>query len=91
MFRVAVTNLRAEIIYKKMLNFPVDEPADQVLVGISRLVEETVVESRIDTGRILGVGVRASGLAVYQDAFDHPYTHDGIKKFASFWDQTLYE
>lgn len=32
-----------------------------------------------------------AGFAVYQDLFDHPYTHVGLAKFASFWDQTPYE
>ena len=38
-----------------------------------------------------GADITTAGLAVYKDAFDHPYTHDGIKKFANFWDQTPYE
>lgn len=40
---------------------------------------------------VAGADIVTAGLAVYQDAFDHPYTQDGIKKFAAFWDKTLYE
>ncbi len=39
----------------------------------------------------LGVDIVTAGFAVYEDAFDHPYTHMGLGKFQSFWDQTPYE
>lgn len=32
-----------------------------------------------------------AGLAVYKDAFDHPYTGVGLQKFQEFWDQTPFE
>jgi transaldolase len=40
---------------------------------------------------VLGADIVTAGLNVYQDAFDHPYTHMGLAKFQSFWDQTPYE
>ncbi len=40
---------------------------------------------------VAGADIVTAGFAVYQDAFDHPYTHMGLKKFQSFWDQTPYE
>ncbi|UCH58354.1 MAG: hypothetical protein JSV61_09015 [Anaerolineales bacterium] len=40
---------------------------------------------------MIGADIVTAGLAVYQDGFQHPYTHDGIQKFAKFWDQTPYE
>ncbi len=40
---------------------------------------------------VAGADITTAGLAVYKAAFDHPYTHDGIKKFADFWDKTPYE
>jgi transaldolase len=40
---------------------------------------------------VAGADIVTAGLAVYQDGVDHPYTRDGIQKFTSFWDQTLYE
>jgi transaldolase len=39
----------------------------------------------------LGADIVTAGFSVYQDAFDHPYTHVGLGKFQSFWDQTAYE
>lgn len=32
-----------------------------------------------------------AGLSVYQEAFEHPYTGVGLKRFQDFWDQTPYE
>lgn len=32
-----------------------------------------------------------AGYAVYKEAFEHPYTQDGIKKFQGFWDKSKYE
>jgi transaldolase len=40
---------------------------------------------------VLGADIVTAGFSVYQDAFDHPYTHLGLAKFQSFWDQTPYE
>jgi transaldolase len=40
---------------------------------------------------VSGADIVTAGFAVYQDLFDHPYTHVGLAKFASFWDQTPYE
>lgn len=38
-----------------------------------------------------GADIVTAGFAVYKDAFDHPYTHDGLRKFQGFWDQSQYE
>jgi transaldolase len=40
---------------------------------------------------VAGADIVTAGFAVYQDLFDHPYTHVGLDKFGSFWDQTPYE
>jgi transaldolase len=40
---------------------------------------------------VAGADITTAGLDVYKDAFDHPYTHMGLKKFADFWDKTPYE
>ncbi|MBN1261464.1 MAG: transaldolase [Anaerolineae bacterium] len=39
----------------------------------------------------LGADICTAGFAVYEDAFDHPYTHVGLGKFQSFWDKTPFE
>jgi transaldolase len=40
---------------------------------------------------VAGADIVTAGYAVFQDAFDHPYTHDGLGRFQRFWDQTQYE
>jgi transaldolase len=56
-----------------------------------------IIVSAVRNGRqigeaaVAGADIVTAGFAVYQDAFDHPYTHVGLAKFQSFWDQTAYE
>jgi transaldolase len=40
---------------------------------------------------VTSADIVTAGMEVYQAAFAHPYTDDGLKKFQSFWDQTVYE
>lgn len=40
---------------------------------------------------VIGADIVTAGLNVYKDAFKHPYTDEGLKKFISFWDKTTYE
>jgi len=40
---------------------------------------------------VVGADIITAGLQVYKDGFHHPYTIEGIGKFANFWDQTSYE
>lgn len=40
---------------------------------------------------LAGADIVTAGFAVYQEAFDHPYTHMGLKRFQDFWDKTPYE
>jgi transaldolase len=39
---------------------------------------------------LAGADIVTAGLAVYKEAFDHPYTGVGLGKFQEFWDQTPY-
>ena len=39
---------------------------------------------------VAGADIVTAGFAVYQEGFDHPYTHVGLAKFQSFWDKTPY-
>ncbi len=56
-----------------------------------------IIVSAVRNGRqiaeaaVAGADIVTAGYAVYKDAFDHPYTHVGLAKFQSFWDQTPYE
>ncbi|HRU94097.1 MAG TPA: transaldolase family protein, partial [Anaerolineae bacterium] len=40
---------------------------------------------------VAGADIVTAGFAVYEEAFDHPYTHLGLARFQGFWDQTPYE
>ena len=46
---------------------------------------------QIADAAVIGADIVTAGLAVFQEAFDHPYTGVGLQKFQSFWDQTPYE
>jgi transaldolase len=56
----------------------------QVLVAALRNGRQ-IVEAAVT-----GADIVTAGTAVYEAAFDHPYTHNGIAKFIEFWDQTAY-
>jgi transaldolase len=40
---------------------------------------------------VAGADIVTAGLAVFQESVQHPYTDEGIKRFTSFWDKSLYE
>lgn len=40
---------------------------------------------------IAGAHIVTAGFEVYKEAFDHPYTSLGLKRFIEAWDQTPYE
>jgi glucokinase-like ROK family protein len=65
-FRVAIANLRNEILYKQSHEFDIKLPALKVLDQIALSVEETIASSQVERDRILGVGVGASGLVDFQ-------------------------
>lgn len=45
---------------------------------------------QIADAAVMGADIVTAGLAVYKDAFDHPYTGVGLGKFQEFWDKTPY-
>ena len=61
-FRVGLTNLRAEILHNHTRQFDITSPAGEVLNLIESLTEKLITESGINRDLILGVGVGASGL-----------------------------
>jgi glucokinase-like ROK family protein len=65
LFRVAITNLHAEILHSNMATFALDTPAAQVLEAIAVSVEQAITESGVDRRRVIGVGIGASGLVDY--------------------------
>ncbi len=56
-----------------------------------------IIVSAVRNGRQMadaavgGADIVTAGFDVYKDAFDHPYTHVGLGKFQSSWDETAYE
>ena len=46
---------------------------------------------QIADAAVAGANIVTAGFSVYQEAFDHPYTRDGLVKFQGFWDQSQYE
>ncbi len=64
-FRVAITNLFAEIIYSQMTEFDLSTSADEVIQTIIEHIEQSISKSKVDHDRIIGVGVGASGLVNY--------------------------
>lgn len=59
--------------------------------------ETEIIVAAVRTGHqiveaaVADADIVTAGLAVFKDAFAHPYTDEGLKRFSSFWDQTKYE
>lgn len=64
--RVAMVNLHAEIIHNTIAEFDVAVPAARVLSQIAGLVKQTIADSGIQTDRLIGLGIGASGLVDYE-------------------------
>ena len=62
MYRVAITNLRANMVTSKTIEFNLATSPDEVLVTIAEEINQIIDDSGIDRERIIGVGVGASGL-----------------------------
>ena len=65
-FRVALTNLRDEILFNNQELFDIHAPAYDVLDLITHSVKDLLKKSRIAKKIILGIGVGASGLIDFQ-------------------------
>jgi predicted NBD/HSP70 family sugar kinase len=66
LLRVAIVNLRAEMIANEILHYDADTTAGNVLGQVAETVERLVVGHGVERERLLGVGVGASGLVDYQ-------------------------
>ncbi len=60
--RVAVTDLRAQIVSHHSLVHPLDQSAEAVLAETVDLVNQATLESEVPLNKVIGVGVGASGL-----------------------------
>ena len=61
-FRVAITNLRAEIKSIQTTEFDLETPSDEVMASIVKEVDLLIENFSVDQDRIIGVGIGASGL-----------------------------
>ncbi len=65
LYRIAVMHLRAEIVCSKLVNFAINTPSEDVLVGMCEDIHELMTNCEVDRRLILGIGVGASGLVDY--------------------------
>ena len=66
LFRVAITNLFAEIIFSEIATFELTTPPEEVILAIIQMIEAAIEQSEIERQRVIGVGVGASGLVNYE-------------------------
>ena len=66
LFRVAITNLFAEIIFSEIAAFELTTPPEEVILAIIQMIEAAIEQSEIERQRVIGVGVGASGLVNYE-------------------------
>ncbi len=59
--------------------------ATEIIVAAVRNGRQ-IVDSAVASADIV-----TAGLSVFQEAFEHPYTQDGIRRFTGFWDKSQYE
>lgn len=67
LFRVAITNLLAEIIHNEIATFDLGTPPEVVIKDIADLIEEAINKSKIERERVIGIGVGASGLVNFDE------------------------
>jgi len=70
LFRVAVTNLKDEIIDNSIVDYDVESSALDILAEISAEIEDLIRVTSIDRGLILGIGVGASGLVNHEQGLN---------------------
>jgi len=70
LFRVAITDLHAELVDNSIVKFDKESPASDILEQIASEIESLVSKAAIDRERILGVGVGASGLVHYDEGLN---------------------
>jgi predicted NBD/HSP70 family sugar kinase len=65
-YRIAITNLFAEIVERKIGRFKLETPPEVVIESMIQCVNQTIEAAKIERGKIIGVGVGASGLVNYE-------------------------
>ncbi|PWH16724.1 MAG: hypothetical protein DDG60_03600 [Anaerolineae bacterium] len=67
LYRVALMNLRAEMLCSEMVNVDIQTSAEQVLERIGHSTLEMLAQCAVKRERVLGIGVGASGLVDVQN------------------------
>jgi predicted NBD/HSP70 family sugar kinase len=62
MYRVAVTDLLANMVANQTAQFDLLSPPEEVIKEIAAVIEDVIKQSGVDRKRIIGIGVGASGL-----------------------------
>jgi predicted NBD/HSP70 family sugar kinase len=70
LFRVAITDLYAQIVTNRIVEYDIELPAEAVLQRIAAEIDGIVAESGIEPARILGIGVGASGLVDHRQGLN---------------------
>jgi glucokinase-like ROK family protein len=65
-YRIAIANLKAEILENRSFTFDRRTAPEEVFKNVSAQVEDLILESGLERQRILGVGVGAAGLVNYK-------------------------
>ncbi|MFA9406731.1 MAG: ROK family protein [Anaerolineales bacterium] len=60
--RIAIGDLRANLLEVRSLAHPLDRNPEKVFQEISKLVDQTIQDRGLDTTQLLGIGIGASGL-----------------------------
>lgn len=65
-YRIAITNLKAEIIVHHSYTFSRSTSPNDIFHNIAGQIEDIIAENNLDRSRIVGVGVGAAGLVNYR-------------------------
>lgn len=95
--RMGATYISPFIGWKESSGEPVGQFIEEIVTIRENYAFETeVLVAAVRNGRqvvdaaVAGADIVTAGFAVYQEGFDHPYTHTGLAKFQGFWDKTEY-
>jgi predicted NBD/HSP70 family sugar kinase/biotin operon repressor len=66
MFRVAINNLKNEIVFSSMENYAIKDPPLEVLEQIAKSIETLIAVSKLKKELILGIGIGLSGIVDFE-------------------------
>jgi len=65
-YRIAIANLKAEILSHRHYSFSRTTPPAEIFKEITQKIKDLIAENNVDRQRIIGIGVGAAGLVNYQ-------------------------